>query len=124
MSYRFWSCLLVSLLAIAPAHAETLAFPVQSQPLQLAQSPSVTIGPNGVIIRRDDDRDRYRDGDRDRDRDRDRNRPRPQRYVCVVSPPPSMDRRRPYVCNAEPGRVGGRCRCSGVVGSGTLDLDR
>jgi hypothetical protein len=50
--------------------------------------------------------------------------PRPQRYVCVVSPPPSVDRRRPYVCNAEPGRVGGRCRCSGVVGSGTLDLDR
>ncbi|MCQ1834152.1 hypothetical protein [Neorhizobium galegae] len=62
MSYRFWPCLLVSLLGIAPAQAETLAFPLQGQPLQLAQSPSVTIGPNGVIIRRDDDRDRYRDG--------------------------------------------------------------
>lgn len=122
MAHRISSGLLVLLLGIAPAQAETFVFPSQSQPVQLAQSPSVTIGPNGVIIRRDDDRDRDRDGDRDRDRDRDRYRP--QRYVCVVSPPPSMDRRRPFVCNADPGRVGSRCRCSGVVGNGRLDLDR
>ncbi|WP_052183148.1 hypothetical protein [Rhizobium sp. YS-1r] len=48
--------------------------------------------------------------------------PRPQRYVCVVPPRQSDDRTRPYVCRADAGRVGGRCRCPNVVGSGTLDL--
>lgn len=48
---------------------------------------------------------------------------RPQRYVCVVPPPQSDDRDRPYVCRADAGRVGGRCRCPNVVGNGRLDLD-
>jgi hypothetical protein len=48
---------------------------------------------------------------------------RPQRYVCVVPPPESDDRDRPYVCRADAGRVGGRCRCPNVVGNGRLDLD-
>ena len=50
-------------------------------------------------------------------------RPRPQRYVCVVQPRQSDDRNRPYVCRADAGRVGGTCRCSGVTGTGRLDLD-
>jgi hypothetical protein len=51
-------------------------------------------------------------------------RPRPRdRYVCVVPPQQSDDRDRPYVCRANAGRVGGTCRCSGVVGNGRLDLD-
>ncbi|WP_105381661.1 hypothetical protein [Neorhizobium alkalisoli] len=48
---------------------------------------------------------------------------RPQRYVCVVPPRESDDRNRPYVCRADAGRVGGRCRCPNVVGNGRLDLD-
>lgn len=48
---------------------------------------------------------------------------RPQRYVCVVPPAQSDNRNRPYVCRANPGRVGETCRCSNVVGSGRLDLD-
>ncbi|MGK6313916.1 hypothetical protein [Neorhizobium sp. DT-125] len=53
----------------------------------------------------------------------DDRRPRPQRYVCVVPPRQSDDRNRPYVCRADAGRVGGRCRCPNVVGNGRLDLD-
>lgn len=48
---------------------------------------------------------------------------RPQRYVCVVPPRESDDRNRPFVCRADAGRVGGRCRCPNVVGNGRLDLD-
>jgi hypothetical protein len=83
----------------------------------LAQSPSVTIGPNGVIL--SPGGENYQT-DRPRDRDRDRF----QRYVCVVPPPQSSDRRRPYVCNADAGRIGGRCRCPGTVGNGRLDFSR
>jgi hypothetical protein len=50
-----------------------------------------------------------------------RDRPRRERFVCVVNPPASARRDRPYVCPAPQGRVGGRCRCSGVVGNGNLD---
>jgi hypothetical protein len=53
----------------------------------------------------------------------DRRDRRRQRYVCVVQPRQSDDRDRPYVCRADEGRVGGTCRCSGVTGTGRLDLD-
>ncbi|NTF31048.1 hypothetical protein [Rhizobium skierniewicense] len=46
---------------------------------------------------------------------------RHQRFVCVVTPPDSANRSRPYVCPVQQGRVGGRCRCSGVVGNGNID---
>lgn len=46
---------------------------------------------------------------------------RQPRFVCVITPPDSAERSRPYVCPVEQGRVGGRCRCSGVVGSGSID---
>lgn len=45
---------------------------------------------------------------------------RPQRYVCVIDPPASARTDQKYSCPAAPGRVGGRCRCSNTVGSGTL----
>ncbi len=50
-----------------------------------------------------------------------RDRQRRARFVCVITPPESANRRRPYVCPIEQGRVGGSCRCSGVVGNGTVD---
>ncbi len=46
---------------------------------------------------------------------------RQPRFVCVITPPESSERSRPYVCPVQQGRVGGRCRCSGVVGSGNID---
>jgi hypothetical protein len=46
-------------------------------------------------------------------------KPRP-RFVCVIDPPKSSDRTRPYTCRAPEGRAGGRCRCDGVTGNGTL----
>ena len=45
-----------------------------------------------------------------------------QRYVCVVPPQDSARQNYPNVCRAQEGRVGGRCRCNGVVGNGTLQL--
>jgi hypothetical protein len=42
------------------------------------------------------------------------------RFVCVIDPPKSADRTRPYTCRAPEGRAGGRCRCDGVTGNGTL----
>lgn len=45
-----------------------------------------------------------------------------QRYYCVIDPPKSVGTKRPSVCRAEPGRVGGRCRCDTVTGSGTLQI--
>ena len=50
-----------------------------------------------------------------------RDRQRRARFVCVITPPDSANRRRPYICPLERGRVGGACRCSGVVGNGTAD---
>ena len=55
------------------------------------------------------------------DRNRNRDRQRPARYVCVITPPDSARRNRPYVCPANEQRVGGRCRCAGVVGNGNVD---
>ncbi len=52
---------------------------------------------------------------------RNRDRQRRARFVCVITPPESANRRRPYVCPLERGRVDGACRCSGVVGNGTVD---
>ncbi|MGN8168846.1 hypothetical protein [Agrobacterium sp. 22117] len=46
---------------------------------------------------------------------------RQPRFVCVITPPDSAEHSRPYVCPVQQGRVGGRCRCSGVVGSGSID---
>lgn len=65
------------------------------------------------VINEDDSPNFYSGDSRDRQR-----RPR---FVCVITPPDSANRRRPYVCPLERGRVGGSCRCSGVVGSGTVD---
>jgi hypothetical protein len=45
---------------------------------------------------------------------------RPQRFFCLIQPPESADVKGLYSCPSKPGRVGGRCRCSGVVGNGTL----
>ena len=50
-----------------------------------------------------------------------RDRQRRAQFICVITPPDSANRRRPYICPLERGRVGGSCRCSGVVGSGTVD---
>ena len=62
----------------------------------------------------------YRGDTYTRTDDRPRRR---ERYVCVVEPPQSSERQRPYVCRADAGRVGGRCRCPNLVGSGRLELD-
>ena len=49
------------------------------------------------------------------------NRPvRPQRYICVVDQSGSVGGGGQVSCPANPGRVGGRCRCANVKGSGTL----
>lgn len=45
-------------------------------------------------------------------------RPQRQRYVCVLDRPDGAARR--TSCPADAGRVGGRCRCNGVVGNGVL----
>lgn len=45
---------------------------------------------------------------------------RPQRYYCAIDPPASARASGQFTCPAEPGRVGGRCRCANVTGSGTL----
>lgn len=45
-----------------------------------------------------------------------------QRYVCVVPQQQSANQQYPNVCRAQEGRVGGRCRCDGVTGNGTLQL--
>ncbi|MFN3831920.1 MAG: hypothetical protein ACK4SQ_06815 [Allorhizobium sp.] len=47
-------------------------------------------------------------------------RVRPQRYICVVDQTGSIGGGGQVSCPAKPGRVGGRCRCSNVTGSGTL----
>jgi hypothetical protein len=121
MMRQILSALALTLFSAAAADAGAGALTaVGEQPgLHLAQSPAVTIGPNGVILRpgsEDYQTDRPRSGDRGRDRF--------QRYVCVVPPPQSSDRRRPYVCNADAGRIGERCRCPGTVGNGRLDFAR
>ena len=53
-----------------------------------------------------------------------RDHQRRARFVCVITPPESANRRRPYICPLERGHVGGSCRCSGVVGNGTVDTAR
>lgn len=45
---------------------------------------------------------------------------RPQRYICVVDQSGSIGGGGQAQCPAKPGRVGGRCRCANVTGSGTL----
>ena len=65
------------------------------------------------VITEDDGSDHYSGSNRDRQRR--------ARFVCVITPPESANRRRPYICPIERGRVGGACRCSGVVGNGTVD---
>lgn len=57
-------------------------------------------------------------GQSNRNNNYDRRRPR---FVCVITPPDSANRSRPYVCPVQQGRVGGRCRCDGVVGNGNID---
>lgn len=47
-------------------------------------------------------------------------RVRPQRYVCVVDRSSSVSGGGQVSCPAKAGRVGGRCRCANVTGSGTL----
>jgi hypothetical protein len=115
----FLSALAMTLLFTVAADAGALTIIGHDTSVQLAQSPSVTIGPNGVIVRPGSE-----DYQTDRPRDRDRGRDRFQRYVCAVPPSPGADRRRPYVCNADAGRIGGRCRCPGTAGNGRLDFAR
>jgi hypothetical protein len=57
-------------------------------------------------------------GPSNRNNNSDRRHPR---FVCVVTPPESANRSRPYVCPIQQGRVGGRCRCDGVTGNGNID---
>lgn len=47
-------------------------------------------------------------------------RVRQQRYICVVDQSGSIGGGGQVSCPAKPGRVGGRCRCANVTGSGTL----
>lgn len=49
-----------------------------------------------------------------------RQRVRQQRYICVVDQSGNVGGGGEVSCPAKPGRVGGRCRCSNVTGSGTL----
>ncbi len=63
----------------------------------------------------------YDDGSQDYYSGKNYDRQRRARFVCVITPPESANRRRPYICPLERGRVGGSCRCSGVVGNGTVD---
>jgi hypothetical protein len=45
---------------------------------------------------------------------------RPQRYICVVDRSGSIGGGGQAQCPAKSGRVGGKCRCANVTGSGTL----
>lgn len=45
---------------------------------------------------------------------------RPQRYICVVDQSGSVGGGGQVSCPAKSGRVGGKCRCANVTGSGTL----
>ncbi|MDH4441916.1 MAG: hypothetical protein QE284_16215 [Rhizobium sp.] len=45
---------------------------------------------------------------------------RPQRYMCVVDQSGSIGGTGQAQCPSKPGRVGGKCRCANVTGSGTL----
>ncbi|MGL3606136.1 hypothetical protein ACSV9I_06455 [Rhizobium sp. G187] len=45
---------------------------------------------------------------------------RPQRYICVVDQSGNIGGGGQVSCPAKPARVGGRCRCANVTGSGTL----
>ncbi|MDQ0422986.1 hypothetical protein J2045_004036 [Peteryoungia aggregata LMG 23059] len=47
-------------------------------------------------------------------------RVRPQRYICVIDQSGSVGGGGQVSCPAKAGRVGGRCRCANVTGSGTL----
>ncbi|MFN3719639.1 MAG: hypothetical protein ACK4UW_12120 [Rhizobium rhizophilum] len=51
---------------------------------------------------------------------RQSNRVPPQRYICVVYHSGGIGQKGQAQCPAKPGRVGGRCRCANVTGSGTL----
>ncbi|MFK3778031.1 hypothetical protein [Agrobacterium sp. NPDC089420] len=80
-----------------------------------AITPTPVVSGNDIILAQsyDDGQDYYSGNNRDRQRR--------ARFVCVITPPESANRRRPYICPLERGRVGGACRCSGVVGNGTVD---
>lgn len=86
----------------------------------IAEAAAITRAPaastNDVILAQstDDDNPNFYSGN-------NRDRQRRARFVCVITPPESANRRRPYICPLERGRVGGACRCSGVVGNGTVD---
>jgi hypothetical protein len=45
---------------------------------------------------------------------------RPQRYICVIDQSGSIGGTGQAQCPSKPGRVGGKCRCANVTGSGTL----
>ena len=94
----------LSILLSAAAVAEAAAI----TPLPVAGSNIILTQSN------DDDSPNYNSGN-------SRSHQRRARFVCVITPPESANRRRPYICPIEQGRVGGACRCSGVVGNGTVD---
>ncbi len=93
-------CVALSLLFIvSPSSAETL---------ESSQSPYVLINDaNGVISETQKTPVQTQ-------------RVRPQRYICVVDQSGSVGGGGQVSCPANAGRVGGRCRCANVTGSGTL----
>ncbi|MGE8102984.1 hypothetical protein ACQKP1_04760 [Allorhizobium sp. NPDC080224] len=93
-------CVALSLLFIVvPASAETASIP--SLPFVLVTDTSGAISESQNTPRQ--------------------NRPvRPQRYICVIDQSGSIGGGGQVSCPANPGRVGGRCRCANVTDSGTL----
>lgn len=93
-------CVALSLLFIAhPSLADTVAS---------GQAPFVLVNDSGDVIIESQNTPRQTQ------------RVRPQRYVCVVDQSGSVGGGGQVSCPAKPGRVGGRCRCANVTGSGTL----
>lgn len=92
--------------------AATIAEAAPNAPLPPVSSGSDVVLAQSIIT--DDDSPNFNSGN-------SRNYQRRARFVCVITPPESANRRRPYICPIEQGRVGGACRCSGVVGNGTVD---
>ncbi|NTJ41526.1 hypothetical protein G6L28_02795 [Agrobacterium larrymoorei] len=95
---------LALIFASTAVEAASFQLPVMSQPAQSDIIQVQNFNSSSGQSNRNDRRDRRRTD-----------------FVCVITPPDSANRSRPYVCPVERGRVGGRCRCSGVVGSGNID---
>jgi len=84
----------------------------------MLSSPMISSPGESYVVQVQDFNSRSQRSNQNQSNGWDRRQPR---FVCVITPPDSADRSRPYVCPVQQGRVGGRCRCSGVVGSGSID---